>query len=50
MSSPRIQATVGWLPSTRENLAEVLEEITSLLDLKGKNPFKVYTQKGYCKP
>jgi DNA polymerase (family 10) len=29
------------MPVTRENLAEVLEEIALLLELKGENPFKV---------
>ena len=29
------------LPMTRENLAEVLEEIALLLELKGENPFKI---------
>ncbi len=29
------------MPVTRENLAEVLEEIALLLELKGENPFKI---------
>ncbi|WAC17999.1 DNA polymerase/3'-5' exonuclease PolX [Luteolibacter sp. SL250] len=29
------------MPATRENLAEVLDEIALLLELKGENPFKV---------
>src|SRR5688572_25134455 len=29
------------MPVTRENLAETLEEIALLLELKGENPFKV---------
>ena len=31
---------------TRENLAEVLEEIALLLELKGENPFKIRAYRG----
>jgi DNA polymerase (family 10) len=34
---------------TRENLAEVLEEIATLLELKGENPFKVRAYKWCCR-